>query len=143
MNRPLTKGHEKTNGSVFCIDIKNDIYNATHEYRNIKRFNLMDEENSCCFNPFDGVEKMSIDDKCNFIENIGFNIIPPASDGENRYFTDTAYDFWNGIALQMLHEEPKLSFPNVVDTILKSNPETWINYVVKTGCDEAKRRACK
>ena len=100
----------------------------------------MDENNSCCFNPFDGIENMSVDDRCNFIENIGFNIIPPASDGENRYFTDTAYDFWNGIALQMLYEEPKLSFPNVVDTILKSNPETWINYVVKTGCDEAKRR---
>ena len=140
MNRPLEKGYEKTDGSVFCIDIKNDIYNATHEYRDIKRFNLMDEENSCCFNPFDGIEKMSTDDKCNFIENIGFNIIPPASDGENRYFTDTAYDFWNGIALQMLHEEPGLSFPNVVDVILKSSPETWINYVVKTGCDEAKRR---
>ena len=138
--QPLKKEQKLTEGSVFCIDIKGDIWQATHEYRNIKCFNLMDVEKSCCFNPFDGVADMGSDEKCNYIENIGFNIIQLTSEGESRYFTDTAYDFWNGIVLQMLHDEPKVSFPKVVDSILKSNPQSWIDYVVNQGCDEAKRR---
>ena len=67
---PLSEASQNTDGSVFCIDLKNDIWKATHKYRSIKRFNLMDPEHSCHFNPLNGIEELSIDDRCNFIENM-------------------------------------------------------------------------
>jgi type IV secretory pathway TraG/TraD family ATPase VirD4 len=140
MNHPLDKNNKETTGSVFCIDLKNDIWKATHDYRKIKRFNLMDTQNSCHYNPFFGIENLDIDSRCNFIENIGFNIIPNVASGDGKYFTDTAYDFWNGIALYLLDKDINTSFPDVIKAILYGNPIEWIKRVVNDGCDEARRR---
>ncbi|SDI51715.1 Type IV secretory system Conjugative DNA transfer [Pseudobutyrivibrio sp. 49] len=138
---PLDKNNKETDGSVFCIDLKGDIYKATSAYRNIKRFNLMDDwENSCHYNPFSGIEKLDIDARCNFIENIGFNIVSKATGGDGKYFSDTAQDFFNGIALYMLGKDINTSFPDVIKAILYGNPVDWIKRVVADGCEESKRR---
>ena len=142
MDHPLAANNKKTFGSVFCIDLKNDIWKATHKYRRIKRFNLMEPEHSTHFNPFAGIEKLSIDERCNFIENIGFNIIPAATggSGDGKYFSDTAYDFWNGIALYLLHKDINTSFPDVIKAILAGNAVDWVKEVCASDCEEAKRR---
>lgn len=145
MDHALTWKNKKTFGSVFCIDLKNDIWKVTHKYRKIKRFNLMDPEKSCHYNPFAGIEKLSIDERCNFIENIGFNIIPAATSGDSKYFTDTAYDFFNGITLYLIHKRLKedgsiISFPEVIKAILAGNAVGWVKEVVASDCEEAKRR---
>lgn len=129
-----------TNGSVFCIDLKNDIWDATHEYRNIKCFNLMQPQNSAHFNPLSGIESLSIDERCNFIENIGFNIVEASADGDGQYFTDTAYDYWNGVALFLLHQDITTSFPDIIKAILSGNSIDWVKIVVESDCEEAKRR---
>ena len=140
MHHPLSKNNKKTDGSIFCIDLKNDIWKATHNYRKIKRFNLMDPKKSCHFNPLAGIEKLSIDERCNFIENIGFNIIPDTGDGDGRYFRETAEDFFNGIALYMLAKDINVSFPDIIKAILAGNAVDWVKRVVADGSDESKRR---
>ena len=140
MHRPLNKNNKNTDGSVFCIDLKNDIWKATNRYRNIKRFNLMDPKNSCHFNPFAGIKSLNTDERCNFIENLGFNIIPDAGGSDGRYFRDTAYDFWNGIALYVLDKNPNASFPAVIKEVLSGNAVDWVKRVVADGCEESKRR---
>lgn len=140
MHHPLCKDNKKTDGSIFCIDLKNDIWKATHTYRNIKRFNLMDPKNSCHFNPLAGIEKLSIDERCNFIENIGFNIIPDTGGSDGRYFRETAEDFFNGIALYMLAKDINVSFPDIIKAILAGNAVDWVKRVVADGSDESKRR---
>ena len=140
MNHPLDEKNKSTFGSVFCIDLKNDIWKATNKYRWIKRFNLMDPYNSCHYNPFEGITFLSIDERCNFIENIGFNIIHEALNGDSRYFTETAYDYWNGIALYLLHRNINTSFPDVIKAILAGNAIDWVKIVVASDCEEAKRR---
>lgn len=139
---------KNTTGSVFCIDQKNDIYKATHRYRKIKRFNLIDKINStdttinssCHYNPFAGIEHMSIDERCNFIERLGYNLISSPSDSDSQYFADTAHDFWNGICLHMLHENINTSFPDVIKAILAGNPIGWIETVIKGNSEQGKRR---
>lgn len=140
MHHPLSKDNKKTDGSIFCIDLKNDIWKATHNYRKIKRFNLMDPKKSCHFNPLAGIEKLSIDERCNFIENIGFNIIPDTGGGDGRYFRETAEDFFNGIALYMLAKDINVSFPDIIKAILAGNAVDWVKRVVADGSDESKRR---
>lgn len=140
MHHPLSKDNKKTDGSIFCIDLKNDIWKATHNYRKIKRFNLMDPKKSCHFNPLAGIEKLSIDERCNFIENIGFNIIPDTGGGDGRYFRETAEDFFNGIALYMLAKDINVSFPDIIKAILAGNAVDWVKRVVADGPDESKRR---
>lgn len=141
MHHPLSKENKNTDGSIFCIDLKNDIWKATHKYRNIKRFNLMDPKHSCHFNPLAGIEKLSIDERCNFIENIGFNIIPDtAGNGDGRYFKETAEDFFNGIALYMLDKNINVSFPEIIKAILAGNAVDWVKRIVADGSDESKRR---
>lgn len=140
MHHPLSIDNKNTDGSIFCIDLKNDIWKATHNYRNIKRFNLMDSKNSCHFNPLAGIETLSIDERCNFIENIGFNIIPDTGSGDGRYFKETAEDFFNGIALYMLAQNINVSFPEIIKAILAGNAVDWVKQVVADGSDESKRR---
>lgn len=140
MHHPLDPENKETDGSIFCIDLKNDIWNATHHYRKIKRFNLMDPANSCHFNPLSGIETLSIDERCNFIENIGFNIIPDSGGGDGRYFRETAADFFNGIALYLLAKDINTSFPDIIKAILSGNAVEWVKRVVEDGSDESKRR---
>lgn len=140
MHHPLSENHKETDGSIFCIDLKGDIARATHKYRNIVTFNLMDPKNSAHYNPFAGIENLSIDERCNFIENIGFNLIPAAGGESGKYFTETAYDYWNGIALYLLHKDINTSFPDVIEAILTGNPIDWVKKVVSSDCAEAKRR---
>lgn len=140
MHHPLDEYDKETDGSVFCIDLKNDIWKATHQYRKIKRFNLMDPQNSCHFNPLEGIEKLSIDERCIFIENIGFNIIPDTGGGDGRYFRETAEDFFNGIALFLLAQNINISFPDIIKAILSGNAVDWVKRVVADGSEESKRR---
>ena len=137
MHHPLSKDNKKTDGSIFCIDLKNDIWKATHNYRKIKRFNLMDPKKSCHFNPLAGIEKLSIEERCNFIENIGFNIIPDTGGGDGRYLRDVGkYINVN----YMLAKDINVSFPDIIKAILAGNAVDWVKRVVADGSDESKRR---
>lgn len=137
---PLSEASQKTNGSVFCIDLKNDIWKATHKYRSIKRFNLMDPEHSCHFNPLNGIEELSIDDRCNFIENMAYNIIPAPADASASYFFETAVDYFVGAFLYCLDKDITLSFPDICKKILVGNPIDWVLDVMIDGCIESKQK---
>ncbi|SKC04145.1 Type IV secretory system Conjugative DNA transfer [Lachnospiraceae bacterium] len=140
MDHPLSETDKSSRGSVFCIDLKGDIWKATHKYRNIKSFNLMDPQHSCHYNPFDGIDQMTMDERCNFIESIGFNIIPTGTGDAGKYFSDTALDYWCGIALYLLAKNINTSFPEVIQAVLSGNPIDWVKEIVSSDCVEAKRR---
>lgn len=137
MHHPLKKDDKTTDGSTFVIDLKGDILKATQKYRNAKCFNLMDAKKSCHFNPLAGIEKLSVDDRVTFIENLSLNIVPIAT-GENRYFSETANAFFNGIALYLLDEDINTSFPDIIKHILVGNPVDWIKLICGSNCREAK-----
>ena len=140
MHHPLNVHIPGTDGSIFCIDLKNDIWKVTQRYRCIKRFNLMNPEESCHFNPLAGIEKLSIDERCNFIENMGYNIIPEASGSDGKYFKDTAEDFFNGIALYLLDKDINTSFPTIINAVLSGNAIDWVKRIVSDGSQESKNR---
>lgn len=128
----------ESNGSVFCIDIKGDIYAATHKYRNIKCFDLIHPEKSCHFNPLAGIEHLNMDERCLFIENLGFNLIPDSNN--ERYFSDTAKDYFNGIALYFLDKDIHTSFPTIVKEILNGNAVDWVKQVMSDGSPQSRFR---
>lgn len=134
-----TSKKDSCHGSVFCIDIKNDIWNATHDYRLIKCFNLMDPSKSCHFNPLAGVETLSIDDRCIFVESLGCNLLKFSGASNEKYFYDTALDYWTGISLYLLSKDVHISFPALLDKILTGDAITWVKRVIEDGPIESKR----
>lgn len=140
LHHPASKDNHQTDGSVFCIDIKGDIYKATHDYRKIKCLNLTDPQKSCHFDPLAGIDKLTLDARCNYIENLGYNIIPPASGSDGKYFRDTAQDFWSGIALYMLDKDIHYSFPDIIKAVLEGNAVSWVKQVVADGPIESRQR---
>ena len=124
-------------GSVFAIDIKGDIYDATHRDRNIKVFSPGDPQHSCSYNILRGVGKMAVDARRTFIENIGL-ILCPREYGEGRYFSDGARNFFVGISLYMISENPDVTFPEIVETILTNNGIDWVKRIKASTCMEAK-----
>lgn len=136
----IPKGKKpKTYGSIFCIDIKGDIYAATHRYRRIKRFSLINPEESAHFNPFAGIENLSNDDLENYIKNLGYCIVPQKIE-KDTYFTETANDFWNGCChLIFDHYGKDISFPQVIKYILEGNAVDWIRRSEASDCDLGKK----
>ncbi|MCR5785691.1 MAG: type IV secretory system conjugative DNA transfer family protein [Eubacterium sp.] len=128
----------KTSGSVFCIDLKGDIYKQTNPYRKIRCFSLINPEKSCSFNPFDGVENMNDDDLFAHIKSLGINIIPKPRGNETSYFYDTALQFWIAICLHMLSEDINTSFPEVVFAIKNKTYKDWLDFILNGSCDAAK-----
>lgn len=139
--RPLSSEDKTASGSVFCIDLKNDIWEATHHYRNIKRFSLMEPEKSCHFDPLAGIHDMTPDQRRNYIANIGFNLIEQqGATGAGKYFYETAQDYWNGITAYLLEKNPGISFPEILHKILTGNAIDWVKKVCEDGCEDSKIR---
>lgn len=123
-------------GSVLAIDIKGDILHYTKDKRKIKIFSPDDPANSCHFDPLAGIRKMDISERRTFIELISMVLVEDEPDG--KYFTDGGRDFFCGIALYMLHDNPRISFPGIVHAILQGNAFNWVTDVIVGNCSEAK-----
>lgn len=126
-------------GSVLAIDIKGDIYNATHHERCIKLFDPEHEHSSCHFNPLYGVDRMTIEERCLFLESLAITLIP--EEGEKaRYWVDGGRDFFCGIAMYMLEQNINVTFPEIVNQIIIGNYADWVVTIRESNCIEAKKR---
>lgn len=126
------------NGSVLCLDIKGDVLRRTKEKRNIKIFNPEDSKNSCHFNVLEGIETLSISERCIFIENISYIIIQDEQGKDDNFFTSGARDFFCGIALSLLHNNINITFPEIINTIILGNAIGFCKSIAAGNCNEAK-----
>lgn len=129
-------------GSVLAVDIKGDIYNYCKNTRKILRF-CPDHPDaihvSSHFDPFDKINQLSITDRKLFLENMAQILIQDdknSSDG--NYFTSRARKYFQGITHLMLYNDPNTSFPDVIHTILRGNPFTWVKEAIASSCIESK-----
>lgn len=122
-------------GSVVAIDIKGDIYKATSKQRNIKVFSPDNPSDSCCYNPFRGIENLTIDERKAFVETMAAVLVPEEKDG--KYFTDGARDFFCGISLYLLNEYIYVSLPEISQAILTGNAFDWVIKIKHGNCIEA------
>ena len=136
-------------GSILAVDIKGDIYNACHNKRKILRFcpDLTDEngknialENSCSFNPFNGVSKMTTTEKKLYISNIAMTLIPDDGGSDGNYFTSRARKLFIGIVYYLMDKKADITFPEVLHAIIhqrqpngfnmKNFPKTVFDWVI-------------
>lgn len=125
----------KFGGSVLAIDIKGDIYNATHNHRRIKIFAPDDPENSCHYNPLGQIEKMTVDERKTYLEQMATVIVP--EDKENKYWHETARSLFIGISLYCLNEDIKITLPEISKRILQGNAVDWVIDIKDSECAEA------
>ena len=130
-------------GSVIAIDVKGDIYNYVHKHtkRKIIRFCPDDPDalsKSCHFNPFRDLKKMSVTDRKLYIESMAIILIPDEGGSDGSYFTTRARKYFQGITHMLLHENPNISFPEVIHRILDGNAFDWVTDAIKGDCQEAK-----
>ena len=121
-------------GSVLAIDIKGDILAVTKKHRNIKVFSPDCKEGSCSFNPFYGMKDMPVKARKIALEMIAAILIPTEKES---FFSDGGRDFFTGISLYMFHEDPDVTFPEVVQAILLGNAFDWVNKIRESDCPEA------
>lgn len=124
-------------GGVLCIDIKGDIYNATHNVRNIKVFNP-DDPNSCHFDPFAGIAAMTASERVTYVKQLSIALIPDQQGDNARFFVDGARQYFIGITLLELHRDINVTLPEILRKILKGDAITSVNEVVMSDCEEAK-----
>ena len=130
-------------GSCFVVDIKSDIYNyvSAHSKRRIARF-CPDEPDavniSAHFDPFSGINKLSVTDRKLKIESIAVSLIPDDGGNEGNYFPKTARRYFRGATHLMLHENPHVTFPDVVHAILEGNYADWVYRAEESDCSEAR-----
>ncbi len=125
-------------GSVLAIDIKSDIYNFVGNKRPIKVFSPAQPEKSAHFNPLDGIQVLSPDEQRVFIERLSVVIIPDSGSKDGKYFEDGARDFFCGIALFCLHEDPTVSFPTLAKAIVGSDCFAWAPKIQRSSYMDAK-----
>lgn len=127
-------------GAILAIDIKGDIFNFCRGKRPIVRF-CPDEPNalseSVHFNPFAGIDRMTTTDKKLYIDNMAIVLVPDEGGSDSSYFTSRARKFFSGIIHLMLYDNPYVTFPEVVHTILRGNPFAWVEKAMKSDCVEA------
>ena len=128
---------QRFDGSVLAIDIKGDILNWTNKKRNIKIFAPDDKTKSLHFDPLSGVAEMDLTKRKLYIKNLSFVIIPDETGDNSSFFVDGGRDFFNGIALYMLHKDPHCTFIDIVNAILKGNAFDWVITVMKSDVPEA------
>lgn len=123
-------------GAVLAIDIKGDIYNATHESRNIKVLDLTDLSQSCCFNPLYGIDEMSLTKLKVTLEQIATTMVP--ADPNGKYFVEGGRDMFVGVALYLLMKNIHTSFAEISHGILHKNAIEWITEIHESDCEIAK-----
>ena len=146
-------------GSVLAVDIKGDIYNACHKKRKILRFcpDLTDEngnnialENSCSFDPFDGVAEMTTTEKKLYLSNMALTLIPDEGGADGGFFTSRGRKIFIGIVFYLMEKKPNITFPEVLHAILHQQqpkdvdfnnfPQTvfeWILAITQSHCTPA------
>lgn len=130
-------------GSVLAVDIKGDIYNyvSQHSNRRILRF-CPDEPNalmiSCRFDPFENILTMSDTDKKLYIESIATVLIKEEGEGADNYFTSRARKIFQGVTYLLMDENPLISFPEVIHSILRGNIFDFVNKAIDGTCEPAK-----
>lgn len=122
-------------GSVLAIDIKGDIYKATHTHRRIKIFSPDNPSESCTFNPLYGIENMSLTERKALIEQ--FAEIVVKDDKNGKYFVDGGRDCFCGIALYLLEKDISTTFPEIIKAILSGNAISWITEIYNSDCTAA------
>lgn len=123
-------------GAVLAIDIKGDIYNATHEQRKIKLLDLTDLSKSCTFNPLYEIENMSLTKLKVTLEQIAATMVP--ADPNGKYFVEGGRDMFVGIALYLLTKNIHTSFAEITHGILHKNAIDWITDIHESECEVAK-----
>lgn len=119
-------------GSVLAIDIKGDIYNAVRNLRRIRIFAPDDPEHSCSFDPLYGIEAMRPTERKVLIEQIAAILVPEDKNG--KYFVEGGRDCFCGIALYMLAQDIKTTFPDIVRGILAHDAIHWITKIYESDC---------
>ena len=132
-------------GSVLAVDIKGDLYNyvSQNSYRYIVRFcpdhpNALEE--SFYFDPFSGIEEMTVTEKKLYLESMATILIPEETGSDGYYFSSRARKMFQGITHLMLYQNPNVSFPDVVRAILNGNPFDWVRKALDSDCIAAKEQ---
>lgn len=126
-------------GAVFAIDIKGDILAQTRDVRNIKIFAPDDRENSLHYNPLSGLASLSEIERKTEIEQIALILLPAEqSKGEGKYFTEGGRDYFCGVTLYLLEQNPRTTLPDIARAIVEGNAFTWATDIAKSSCTLAK-----
>lgn len=119
-------------GSVLAIDIKGDIYHSVKHLRRIRIFAPDDPEHSFTFNPLYGIEVMSSTERKVLIEQIAAILVPEDKNG--KYFVEGGRDCFCGIALYMLENNVRTTFPDIVRGVLAHDAIYWIKEIYHSEC---------
>lgn len=132
-------------GSVLAVDIKGDIYNYVSNNSNRKIIRFCPDHpdalwESYHFDPFAGIERMSITDKKLYLESMATILIPEETGTDGYYFSSRARKMFQGITHLLLYYNPKISFPEVVEKILNGNVFDWVKMALESECMEAREQ---
>lgn len=132
-------------GSVVAIDIKNDIYGYVSQNSNRKILRFCPDsptalKDSVRFDPFCGIDNMSLTDRKLYLESMAIILIPDdgGTSGAESYFISRARKMFQGITHLILHTNPNASFPDVIHTILQGNIFEFVTTAMKSDCEPAK-----
>ena len=125
-------------GSVMAVDIKGDIYNATHNHRSIKRFAPDDPDISVHYDPMADIRSMTQDKRNDALDKMAMVIVPDDKSPDSKYFVDTARIMFTGITNQILSESENLTLPEIARAILHGDAIGWITAIHDNGTDSAK-----
>lgn len=124
-------------GSVLAIDIKGDILHFSKNQRKIKIFNPEDPINSCHFDPFEGITAYPVHEKKICLDQMSLILVQDENDSSGKYFAEGGRNYFCGITLYMMDENPHTTFPEVVSAILHGNAMEWVETIVDSDCSEA------
>ena len=132
-------------GAVLAVDIKGDIYNYVSNNSNRKIIRFCPDHpdalwESYHFDPFAGIEQMSITDKKLYLESMATILIPEETGTDGYYFSSRARKMFQGITHLLLYYNPKISFPEVVEKILNGNVFDWVKMALESECMEAREQ---
>ena len=123
-------------GSVLAVDIKGDLYNyvSQNSNRKILRFcpDAPDALNvSCRFDPFANINKMTETDKKLYIESMATVLVKEEGDSGDNYFVSRARKIFQGITYLLMENNPNISFPEVIHSILNGNIFEFVKAAIK------------
>lgn len=132
-------------GAVLAVDIKGDIYNYVSNNSNRKIIRFCPDHpdalwESYHFDPFAGIEQMSITDKKLYLESMATILIPEETGTDGYYFSSRARKMFQGITHLLLYYNSKISFPEVVEKILNGNVFDWVKMALESECMEAREQ---
>ena len=132
-------------GAVLAVDIKGDIYNYVSNNSNRKIIRFCPDHpdalrESYHFDPFAGIEKMSITDKKLYLESMATILIPQESGNAGYFFSSRARKLFQGITHLLLYYNPEISFPEIVHKILNGNVFDWVRMALESECTDAREQ---